>query len=85
MTTLLENPVNCKLKSVRRCVFISLGMLVQRYKQAGPLTNALFHRLHNHEHLSSILAQLMEVLCKEYESPQVVAEFLKYANLRLSQ
>lgn len=79
MTTLLENPANCKLKSVRRCIFISLGLLVQRYKQAAPLTNALFHRLHNHEHLSSVLAQLMEVLCKEYDSPQVVGEFLRCA------
>jgi hypothetical protein len=77
MCTLLENPTNCKLKSARRCIFVLLGTLVQRYKQAGPLTNALFHRLHSHEHLSSVLAQLLEVLCKEYDSPQVVAEFLR--------
>jgi condensin complex subunit 1 len=43
-----------------------------------PITISLIHLLHNHEFLPTVIAELLETIVKEYGSPQIVAEIIKY-------
>jgi hypothetical protein len=55
-----------------------IGQLVKKYAQSFNVVTSLIHLLHNFEHLPPHLAELMEVLVNDYESPHALSEMLRY-------
>jgi len=73
----LENPANTRSKSLKRSIFLLVAILVKKYNQALSATTSIIHLLMKHEHLPGPVAELLEVLVKEYDNQQIVGDFLR--------
>ena len=80
---MLENPANTRSKAIKKCIFMIIGQLVKKYSQSFNVITSIIHLLHNFEHLPPHLAELMEVLVNDYESPHALSEMMRYVT-RLS-
>jgi condensin complex subunit 1 len=75
---MLENPAVCKDKDTRDAIFALLGTLVQKYNHVLGAVTSIVHLLPHFEHLAVTMAQLVQVVVTEYESPAIVGEVSRF-------
>ncbi|VUG17134.1 YCS4 [Brettanomyces bruxellensis] len=77
INALLENTHRAKVNSIKRHCFKTVCLAVKYHGQASHTQNAILQHLTYFPHLSSVMAELLEVMANKYDYPQLTDAILK--------